>query len=289
MEDSYFDVMKICELINFGGQNIREEEVLKSHNYTRAKYDDELNKLILEGKQSVTINYNEFLGKGGIASVYTCNIKKEKNLECKYAIKLIDISKPSNHKISIAEQIIPLCKINHENIISVHSLKVIKEKNKYFYGIVFQYIENITTLDNFIKNNNSILTKYETFKILHGLVAGIEALHKNNFIHSDITLNNILITPDISVVYIDPDVTKLYWKNQLDNALNIISTIVDYENTFLVEEFGKNISQKILSDDISKINGIIKLILKKSELDYPNLNIKIATIDDLKILLKELF
>lgn len=287
MLDNYFDVMKVCELINDTGQHVREEEILTSHNYTKGKYEDELRKLVIEGKNTVTIHYNNCLGKGGISDVYTCDIKKEKKLKCKYAIKLIDINNPKKHNISIADQIIPLCKINHENVINVHSLKVIKRNNKYFYGIIFQYIENIVTLDDFIKNYNSmLLTKYETYKIIYGLVSGIEAMHKKDLIHSDITLKNILITPDMSIVYIDPDVTKLYWKNQLDNALNIISSIASDENEYMVNKFGIDISNKILSEDIYKVNMIIQQILKISELGLSNFSTNISTILELKQQLK---
>jgi len=290
MTNNYFDVMKICELINAKGQNIREEEILKSHNYTKSQYENELNKLIQEGKDTVTIYYDNMLGKGGMSEVYTCDIKKEKNLACKYAIKLIDINHPKKENIRVADQIIPLCKINHENVINVHSLKVIKKKKKYFYGIIFQYIDNIITLQDFINNCDSTpLTKEETYKIIDGLVAGIEAMHNKDLIHSDITLNNILITPNKSIIYIDPDVTKLYWKNQLNNALDIISSIVSHENEYTVKKFGVDILNKILSDDIYKINRIIKEILKISVLNDSKFNAGISTIDKLKEQLKILF
>ena len=134
-----------------------------------------------------------------------------------------------------------------------------------------------------------LLTKYETYKIIYGLVSGIEAMHKKDLIHSDITLKNILITPDMSIVYIDPDVTKLYWKNQLDNAINIISSIASDENEYMVNKFGIDISNKILSEDIYKVNMIIQQILKISELGLSNFSTNISTILELKQQLKILF
>ena len=66
MTDNYFDVMKICELVNAEKQELREEEILKSHNYTKSRYEDELKKLVLEGKETVQIPY----------SPLTCNFMK---------------------------------------------------------------------------------------------------------------------------------------------------------------------------------------------------------------------
>ncbi len=290
MTANYFDVMKICELVTAEGQKQREEEILKSHNYTKSRYEDELKKLVLDGKKTVNINFNNSLGKGGIGDVYTCDIKKEKNLKCKYAIKLIDINNPKKENISVADQIIPLCKINHENVINVHSLKVIRRNNKYFYGIIFQYIEDIITLQDFInKYSSTLLTKEETYKIIDGLIAGMTAMHKKDLIHSDITLSNILITPNKSIVYIDPDVTELYWKQQLNNALTTISTITSGNHVFIIEKFNTDISNLMLSEDISKIGLIIKKILSISELNGSNFNTNISTIDKLKEELKILF
>lgn len=289
MTDNYFDVMKICELINPEGQKPNQYEILESYGYTKTKYETELKKLVEEGQDTVTIDYKNCLGTGGISNVFACNVKKEINIECKYAIKLIDITNPKKENISVYDQIVPLCNINHENVISVDSLKVIKKKKNYFYGIVFQYIDKITTLSDFITNNPTPLTIGETYKIIDGLVAGIKAMHKKDLIHSDITLKNILITPDKSIVYIDPDVTKLYWKNQLDNSLKFISSMAGSENKYKVDKYGTDIIDNILSEDIYKMNTMIKKILEISEIDGSSFITKISTMAESEKQINSLF
>lgn len=293
MTGNYFDVMKICELINSERQNSNQHEIFESYGYTKTKYETELRKLVEEGQDTVTVDYENCLGAGGMSSVFACNVKKDKNIECKYAIKLIDISNPKRENISMYDQIVPLCNINHENVISVDSLKVIKKKKKYFYGIVFQYIDKITTLSDFINNNPSPLTIGDTYKILDGLVAGIKAMHQKDLIHSDITLKNILITPDKSIVYIDPDVTRLYWKNQLDNSLKLISSMAGSENKYKVDKFGSDIIDNILSEDIYKMNTMIKKILEISEIDSSNFDTKVSTMVEsekqINLLFKDIF
>jgi len=71
-------------------------------------------------------------------------------------------------------------------------------------NIVTEYIEGVT-LDTYILNKNHILQRDGKllWSIIYGIVNGLMCIHSNGFAHRDIKLQNLMITPDGNVKYVD--------------------------------------------------------------------------------------
>ena len=116
----------------------------------------------------------------------------------------------------------------HKNIIEI--LDKVKFSDSRFSAILF---EEGVPMGFYLCNRHGI-TEGEQTDLLIGLFEGIMHLHKNGLLHSDIRLDNIVITPDGCLKIID--FGSSCWESSagsatpetdLEGAMNIISKIKD--------------------------------------------------------------
>lgn len=138
-------------------------------------------------EKSDTCKKYEFITKTNFSIIYKFIDDDNKP----YILKVIP-----NHKIKQELEIsrrLP----SHKNIIKFIGEKNNFDKNdcminKEYQFLVFEYYDGIS-LHKFIKNNklNSINIK----KIIYQIIEAVYQLHKNNIVHNDLKLENILICP----------------------------------------------------------------------------------------------
>jgi len=121
-----------------------------------------------------------YLGKGTFSKVYMAE-KNNKN----YALK--EVNNEDKFKKCALKEIGFLKKINHKNIVKMEDTFVIDGR----IYIIFELL-TIDLFSYYFKEKNKITFKNLIFH-LNGIINGIEYLHKNNIIHSDIKLENIMI------------------------------------------------------------------------------------------------
>ncbi len=126
------------------------------------------------------------LGSGGYGSVYKV---KDKNNNCFYAIKTIDIKK--NNKQDIEREINILKTFNSEYIVKYFDS--FSDQN-YCY-IVMEYCDD-SDLSKLIKEhreNNELIEETKILTIINSICLGLKEIHAKNIIHRDFRPKNIFL------------------------------------------------------------------------------------------------
>lgn len=157
---------------------------------------------------------DERIADGNFGTVYSCiNVNTKK----RYAIKILrtdridDLESLSRFR----REIKTLRKIRHKNVIRIlaHNLG----KRKSFPGFVMDFAD--CSLRECLRNHASkessqderpVILIEKAIEIFRSMLSGVEALHKNGFIHRDINPGNILRLPTGNWVLADFNLAKFF-------------------------------------------------------------------------------
>ena len=153
---------------------------------------EEEKKPVIKRKKRIK-NYDLFkvIGSGNYADVYLSIEYKTNKL---YATKCISKDKLDNEDAqkSLRREISILKKLDHKNIIKIMDCH--ESKSKYYIvleycngGNLYQYVRD------YKKKNNKLLNELYIQKLLQQIAPALEYMHKNNIIHRDMKLDNILL------------------------------------------------------------------------------------------------
>ena len=135
------------------------------------------------------------IGKGAFSVIYKGTHKISNKV---FAIKEISYENLSKIKNTIKREFTVMKKLNHPNIIKLHEV-FFDNDNKNVY-LVLDYYEK-GDLCKFLEGK-PLKEKYAK-KYMRQLALGLEYLHRNNIIHRDLKLKNILVTNSNDIVISD--------------------------------------------------------------------------------------
>jgi len=102
---------------------------------------------------------------------------------------------------SLAHELVILSNLKHDNIPKFFG--IVLENN--IIELVFEYIEG-KTLDEFAKDH---FKEVEKVRIAKEICSAIDCVYRNNFIHRDLKIENIMINTDGKAYLIDFDIAKV--------------------------------------------------------------------------------
>lgn len=142
------------------------------------------------------------LGKGFFGKTYYAY---DKILKINVALKIIPLS-DSNVSLQSIDEIEALKSLSkypscNKHIVCYYDGYLESDNNMNYLYIVTEYIDGIT-LDTFMKINQYIPDKY-LLDIIYKLIEGLVTIHSKNYCHGDIKPENIMITKNGDIKYID--------------------------------------------------------------------------------------
>ena len=134
------------------------------------------------------------LGEGSYGEVYL-SLKKAKNQY--FAIKIIDrkVADSPNFAKYLQNEINLLKLFNHPNIVKLEDFIISKQH----YYIIMEYINGgclSDCLKNYMKINNKAFPEEIVQYLMRQIIDGLCYLHKQNIIHRDLKLDNIMVNFD---------------------------------------------------------------------------------------------
>lgn len=133
----------------------------------------------------------KIIGEGTYGTVFKA---KSKNDGKHYALKKVKMANEvDGFPITSLREIKILQKLNHPNIISLKEVSVGFKQNSVF--LVFDYFEtDLANLVDTLAVKNESLYLSDIKRIMEKLLLAVEYMHRNEIIHRDLKISNVLIS-----------------------------------------------------------------------------------------------
>lgn len=148
----------------------------------------------------------ETLGEGTFGKV---KIASHIQTNQKVAIKILNKRKikENNDEMRISREITILKGMMHPNIAQLYS--VIETSNNLY--LIMEYADSGELFHHIVLNQR--LSEYESCRLFHQLISGIEYLHKNKIVHRDLKPENILLHKS-KIKIVDFGLSNTYLQNE---------------------------------------------------------------------------
>ena len=197
--------------INICNENLPSIEISFDNENCRKSFIDKYKKY--QNVQRIEDKYEkiEEISKGEYGICYVSKLKSQKTPTKYYIVKMLIKANNPNYRWELAiNQLIS--KANIEG--TVKCIDTFETFDKIY--LVTEYVEN-GSLSDFLFNSVELLTPEIISKILTNILKVLNTLNKLGIIHRDIKPDNILITKNLDIKFIDFGFSRIIATNQLCN------------------------------------------------------------------------
>jgi len=209
---------------------------------------------------------NRMIGKGNFGTTY---LAYDKTLKKNIALKIILLRNEKEKNAAFEEIEILKNLSNHGNcskyIVCYYDSFVITDDGTSILYIIFEYIDGIT-LEEYITKNIYVPLNI-LLSLIYGLVAGLLYIHTKMYAHRDIKLDNIMITNDGQIKYIDFGLACRLISDRDDTCKNnkFISLLYSSPDFYRTSTYNLNISQ---SNDVWSLGVVIFRLANGGKLPF---------------------
>ena len=226
------------------------------------------------------------LGRGNFGSVYKAKYEKDNQI---YAIKIIERNEQNQEQEKNIKRELNILKDinNHNNIEKFYGyfIDIFPIKNKYCYFLILEYIEgqDLEKMRKEFSEKNQNIDERTILLIFKGIVNGLDYLHKNNILHRDIALDNIMYDKNNGIIKItDFGISAYFQMNNKNNDELIYNQSIVGRRDNVSPEIFDNIYNKFrfydTKNDIFSLGVVMFRLMTfcyPSSLIYRKLNIDI--------------
>ena len=207
---------------------------------------------IIDGKYKVL----KKLGKGSTSTVYL--VKNENGNQI--ALKLLEKNTNDRRINRLKYEFKLMHSLNHKNIAKVYDFGFDLLTERYYFTL--EFIPHGNFLDFNIKKNSQEVLLSTFYQLLNGL----DYLHNNNFIHCDVTPNNVLVKIEQNGEIIIK-ITDFGLTTQFDSITNRLQGTLNYMAPEVIKGY-KNVNCR--SDLFSAGLILLNCLLKENEYTTSN-------------------
>lgn len=226
------------------------------------------------------IKYSDFvflqeLGSGNFGAVNKVKYKKDNKI---YALKIIEIDEQNNNqkKYIIRELKIMENINNHDNIEKFYGyfIDIYPKNNKACYFLILEFIEgqDLEKLRKEYSNKNQNIEEKLILLIFKGIAKGLDYLHKNDILHRDIALDNIMYDNKNEIIKITDFGISAYSKKNNENNDELIynQSIVGRRDIVGPEIFDNQNNTNLFYDTKNDIFSLGVIMFQLMTFCYPS-------------------
>lgn len=175
------------------------------------------------GKEILNYVITDFVGKGGMGSVYVAENKHIR--QQKVAIKVINADMVNEFtRTKLKEEAERLASLNHPNIVHFLNYDIDEKGNVY---LIMEYADGVS-LDRYIATISGLIVEERICPLFEPILDAVGYAHKHKILHRDIKPSNIIITKEGTPKILDFGIARIIKNEGEEESDNMIMGTPSY-------------------------------------------------------------
>jgi serine/threonine-protein kinase len=175
------------------------------------------------GKEILNYVITDFIGKGGMGSVYVAENKHIR--QQKVAIKVINADMVNEFtRTKLKEEAERLASLNHPNIVHFLNYDIDEKGNVY---LIMEYADGVS-LDRYIATISGLIVEERICPLFEPILDAVGYAHKHKILHRDIKPSNIIITKEGTPKILDFGIARIIKNEGEEESDNMIMGTPSY-------------------------------------------------------------
>ncbi len=194
------------------------------------------------------------LGRGGMGNVY---LATQISLDRKVALKILHPNRLRNPKAieSFLREARAAAQLNHPNLVSVHDVFAIEDKQLYCYSM--EHVEGITASQ--LVQSQGVLKRSQALHIIYQISKALGQAHRQGLVHRDVKPDNILVSSNGTAKLLDLGLVRDRIMQSPETGSRVLSIVGTPE--YSSPEQHRNPKQAVPSSDVYSLGATLYFLL----------------------------